>query len=368
MPHRTLKTKPATRTLLDPHLFALPELPEDRHGHGSWSAVRQTRRWIWVPILLSVALHGGAVLVCWFQPVCDRFYQIIDTRVFETQSAETDAEVDFFLSFREAAPRPKPAPPPTPQLVAANTAPPVIVPNHGEAPARITAPLNPLFNQRLAQEAPAPGAESGTGEPAGRRGTVRHGATSFFQIAAMGQRIVYVIDRSSSMGETGALAVAKRELCASLDRLEADVRFQVIAYNRSAEPLRLNGQIGLLPATPDNKRQAGLLIDSLRAEGGTEHLTALRRALQLQPDVVFFLTDADALSDEEVRVVTRLNQGRTVIHAIELGPSPLTGRLTALELLARDNRGRYRRIKVTPAHSVQVSSAEIEEELRPRSK
>jgi hypothetical protein len=106
----------------------------------------------------------------------------------------------------------------------------------------------------------------------------------------------------------------------------------------------------------------------LRAEGGTEHLTALRRALQLQPDVVFFLTDADALSEEEVRVVTRLNQGRTVIHAIELGPSPLTGRLTALELLARDNRGRYRRIKVTPAHSVQVSSAEIEEELRPRSK
>jgi hypothetical protein len=209
-----------------------------------------------------------------------------------------------------------------------------------------------LFNQRLAQQEPARGTESGRGEPGGRPGGAGYGVTSFFQIATCGLRIVYVIDRSSSMGETGALALAKRELYASLDRLVPEARFQIIAYNRSAEPLRVNGQSGLLPATPDNKRRAALLIDSLRAEGGTEHLTALRRALQLQPDVLFFLTDADALTEEQARRITRLNHGRTVIHAIEMGTLHPTGPATPLQLLARDNRGTYRGVKQTSAISV----------------
>ena len=38
--------------------------------------------------------------------------------------------------------------------------------------------------------------------------------TSFFQVAARGLRIVYVLDGSASMGANGALAAACRELCA----------------------------------------------------------------------------------------------------------------------------------------------------------
>ena len=51
------------------------------------------------------------------------------------------------------------------------------------------------------------------------------------------------------MGLNGGLAAARRELLASLARLPADCRFQVILYNRFAEPLPLGGGGALVPAT-----------------------------------------------------------------------------------------------------------------------
>jgi hypothetical protein len=347
MPHRTLKTKPPNRTLLDRQLFAVPELLERRAQHLDESARRPRSRWCWLAVALSLVLHGGAALVCWFHPLKGSGLVVIDTRVADSPATEASEDVHFFITFSEFSGGPRPALPPVPQPVADAIAPPVVIPNGTEAIARSTAPLNPSFNQRLAQGEPAAREDAGNGEPGAQsgRGSVG-GVTSFFQIAARGQRIVYVIDRSSSMGETGAFALAKRELHASLARLLPEARFQVIAYNRSAEPLRLNGQGGLLPATLENKRQAALRIDALRAEGGTEHLTALQQALRLQPDVLFLLTDADALTDDQVRTITHFNQGRTVIHTIELTTSHSTSTVTPLQLLARENRGIYRAVKL----------------------
>jgi hypothetical protein len=157
------------------------------------------------------------------------------------------------------------------------------------------------------------------------------------------------------MGLDGALAVAKRELRDSLDRLSAQATFQVIAYNRSALPLRLGEQTGLAPATLANKRQAAQAIEALRAEGGTEHLAALKQALRLRPDVLFFLTDADDLTLEHVREVTRFNQGRTSIHAIEVNARHAFV-LTPLQLLARENRGVYRSVDLRKELGLSASS------------
>src|SRR5262249_23000898 len=150
--------------------------------------------------------------------------------------------------------------------------------------------------------------------------------------------IVYVIDRSMSMGLGGALATAKQELLASLERLPATARFQVIAYNRSAEPLLL-GSGGLEPATPEKKRRAASLIEGLDAVGGTEHVPALKRALALRPDVIYFLSDGDDLQAEQVRALTVFNRGRSIIHAIELGHTRRTGENRSLQILARENHG-----------------------------
>jgi hypothetical protein len=155
---------------------------------------------------------------------------------------------------------------------------------------------------------------------------------------------VYVIDRSSSMGLHGALAAARQQLLASLEQLPATARFQIIVYNRTAEPVLAN-QPGLMPASRENLQRVATQLSTLTAEGGTDHPPALRRALALHPDVVFFLTDADDLTAEDLRAVTRLNPGRhTVIHAIELNTRNRDRPDMPMHVLARDSRGTYQAV------------------------
>jgi hypothetical protein len=169
------------------------------------------------------------------------------------------------------------------------------------------------------------------------------GAATFFDVPAQGQSIVYVIDRSGSMGLNGLLSVAKQELLASLRSLPVRTRFQVIVYNRLAELLRIDGRYDLVPATEANKDRVAALLEPMDAEGGTDHLAALRRALALQPDVIFFLTDAADLTNPQIRSVRLLNQGRSIIHVIELNAAEAPGE-AALQVLARENNGQYKSV------------------------
>jgi hypothetical protein len=205
-------------------------------------------------------------------------------------------------------------------------------------------------------EAPAPVASAvGIGGPSsppapavpvpaspGNGGTGPGGAT-FFAVPAQAQSVVYVIDRSASMGLNGALAVARRELCRSLQNLPATARFQVVVYNRSAETLPLGGT-GLVEAAPANVRRAVALLEELQPTGGTDHWPALLRALSLHPDILFFLTDADDLTPELLRRVTQLNRGRSVIHAVELNLANRDRDDLPMHRLARDNCGTYQAV------------------------
>lgn len=167
-----------------------------------------------------------------------------------------------------------------------------------------------------------------------------------FPVPAAAKSVVYVVDRSGSMGERGRLSLARRELEASLRRLPDSTQFQIIAYNRRAEPLRLGGKIGLVPATPDNIQQAIRLLDELEPEGGTEHLPALQQAIRLRPDVIFFLTDADDLNPAEVRALTQLNSGRSAIHVVELTLENRDRLDMPMHQLASGNHGGYRAVDV----------------------
>jgi hypothetical protein len=142
------------------------------------------------------------------------------------------------------------------------------------------------------------------------------------------------------MGLSGALAVARRELLAGLDALPPEAQFGVILYNRQAE------SIGLLPATEANRAAVARRVEGLRAEGGTDHLAALRRALALDPDVIFFVTDADEMTTEQVRNVALLNRGRAVIHAVELNNDGERRDETPLKMLARQSGGTHRVVPV----------------------
>jgi hypothetical protein len=155
--------------------------------------------------------------------------------------------------------------------------------------------------------------------------------------------ILYVMDRSISMGFHGALARARREVLAGLRQLPPTARYQIIAYNRTAEPLSIDGRSGLLSPDENTLRQVTETVSALRAAGGTDDAGALRRGLAFHPDVLYFITDADDLAPDDVRTATRLNDHHTVIHTIQVSFD--SGRADGpLQKLAAENGGVYLRL------------------------
>jgi len=163
--------------------------------------------------------------------------------------------------------------------------------------------------------------------------------STFFSLRAVGKSVVYVIDRSSSMGIDGRFDRAREQVIASLRQLPADARFQVIAYDRTALTLRL-GTGGLATASQANVETAAAALSAMASEGATDHVRALTLALSLRPDVVYFLTDEDDLTAADVAQITQFNRGLASIHALCLvAPTAVD---TPMRNLARQNRGEFR--------------------------
>ncbi len=176
------------------------------------------------------------------------------------------------------------------------------------------------------------------------------GSTKFFDIRDTGKRFVYVVDCSSSMTGYEAIRAAKAELIASLESLDARQQFQVIFYNekRTAFQLQGKGPNELYPATDINRTLARQFIASIKTELGTDHFPALQQALALEPEIIFFLTDAgDPPLDRHAREqIRKLNNGQTHIHCIEFGEDARLSGASFLERLASENGGTYRYVDV----------------------
>ncbi len=171
------------------------------------------------------------------------------------------------------------------------------------------------------------------------------GETSFFNIKDSGRRFVYVMDRSGSMSNHGAIRIAKTELLSSLQSLDATQMFQVIFYNtRYLEMRQSSDKPKLYAATEINRTLASQFISSVSPDGGTNHMPAMRKALQFQPEVVFFLTDADEpqLTAGELAEIKKINRGRARIHCVEFGVGERLAADNFLKRLARENGGTYR--------------------------
>jgi hypothetical protein len=189
--------------------------------------------------------------------------------------------------------------------------------------------------------AAAPGATgAGRGHPA--RGTAT--GSALFADARQARTVVYVLDRSGSMGQQSAYRIACAEVIADLNHRPPATEFQVVPYNSSAEPLCLNGSLRLSPATVANIEKAAALLAAQPATGWTDHLCGLRRGLLLAPDVLYLVTDADDLKPEDVRTITSLNRGRTVIHTVEMHSRYAAKPTGALAELAAANHGTHRRV------------------------
>jgi hypothetical protein len=169
--------------------------------------------------------------------------------------------------------------------------------------------------------------------------------TSLFGVTGEGYKFVYVFDRSGSMGGSGrtALQAVKAELQQSLKNLDTVHQFQIIFYNERPVIFNPTGTPGRLAfANEQNKQRAARFVESITAEGGTAHEDALKLAIRLQPDVIFFLTDADdpKLSPAQLEKIQSIAAG-IAINVIEFGTGPQPDRNSFLAQLARQNSGLY---------------------------
>lgn len=173
--------------------------------------------------------------------------------------------------------------------------------------------------------------------------TAGRGRTSVYGLRGEGFKFVYVFDRSGSMGGSGnrALNAAQRELLRSLDELGPTHQFQIIFYNELPTIMQIGGAANLMFADETNKRAAQKFVASIVADGATQHEPALMTALRLNPDVIFFLTDADQpeLSAAALDRIKRLNDGRAVINTIEFGLGPKIRKRNFLDVVAEENNG-----------------------------
>ena len=145
------------------------------------------------------------------------------------------------------------------------------------------------------------------------------GAARVWNVDASGNRFTYVVDFSGSI--IVAVDDLKRELKRSVGKLTSRQLFAVFIFystgDQRAEHFKTEAFAPRLRvATPDVKRKFFTWIDRKAPQGRTEPLQAVKRALALKPDAVFFFSDGyfdDKVVDEIAAANSKI---RSQIHCL----------------------------------------------------
>lgn len=163
------------------------------------------------------------------------------------------------------------------------------------------------------------------------------GGVEFFGAGpARGVRsIVYVVDSSGSMLDT--FQHVKAELRRSVGKLRRSQKFHVLFFN-SGEPFE-NPPQKLVSAIESQKRTFIEFLETVRPGGSTHPEAAMRRALALEPDLIYFLTDGEF----DPGLLPKLNEWnkerRVLIFTIAY--FDMAG-AALLERIAREHRGEFK--------------------------
>ena len=169
--------------------------------------------------------------------------------------------------------------------------------------------------------------------------------TGVFGVTGIGNKFVYLFDRSGSM-EGRPLEAAKQEITKSLQDLGKLNQFEIIFYNEfldifhPSQDAKFSGK--LFFATDPNKSAAEKYLQRITASGATRHLDPLLKAISLNGDCIFFLTDGTQprLDSSDLFRIRRRNKGRATINVIQFGSEIEVGD-NWLKKIARENGGEY---------------------------
>jgi hypothetical protein len=164
--------------------------------------------------------------------------------------------------------------------------------------------------------------------------------SQFFELETAGTRFVYVLDGSGSMTEPHSeartrLDRVKIELIRSIGGLPEQMEFFVIFFNRFSVPMPAEK---LQPASLANKRKYLEWCMKVKGGGGTDPRAALKKALELEPDVIYLLTDG-VFDDDAVAEVTRQNSRGVSIHTFCFGDAAGEN---LLKKISQKNNGTYK--------------------------
>ena len=134
--------------------------------------------------------------------------------------------------------------------------------------------------------------------------------------------VIFVIDTSGSMHGT-SINQAKAALHLALSHLTSQDRFNIIQFNNTTQTLFSSSRT----VTQAHIQQAMQYVDHLIAEGGTEMLPALERALVETEETdrlrqVIFLTDGQIGNEKQLFEIIRQRLGQSRLFPIGIGSAP----------------------------------------------
>ena len=171
--------------------------------------------------------------------------------------------------------------------------------------------------------------------------------TSFFGIEGSGDRLVFVVDCSGSMGYERRFQRAVYELGQSLRLMDDDQEFLVVLYNDRIYPMLDTPLMQTKPmkATQRNVERVLKWVNYQRPVGSTFPARALQGSLEVQPTSVFFLSDGE-LADDTLGMLRRLNISNSAtgarkvpVHTITLGSTGVGAGM--MRLIAEENDGQF---------------------------
>lgn len=134
---------------------------------------------------------------------------------------------------------------------------------------------------------------------------------------------LFLVDTSGSMKADGAMDQAKAALHVGIGRLDPGDTFEVIEFDSDAVSLFGSPEA----ATPEARRRALAFVDQLVADGGTNILAAVQRALASPPArgrvrQLLFVTDGAVSNESEVLRTLRAGLDDRRLFAVGIGAAP----------------------------------------------
>jgi hypothetical protein len=165
-----------------------------------------------------------------------------------------------------------------------------------------------------------------------------NGGAEFFGIGGKGGSFVYVVDMSGSMNDDGKWERARAELLRSIEHLTEDQKYYIIFYNDGWYPM---GSDKPVRASATQFERTRRWVNHVWPGGGTFPLEALRRALSLEPDAIYFLSDGifDPAVIDAIRVEDPPSAGQIPIHTIAFVSTEAVG---IMQQIANQSGGKFR--------------------------